>query len=119
MRNALGDTLKDAGFAVLKAQDGEEGLRLALAEHPDLILLDILMPKMDGLTMMKKLRAEEDDWSKKVPIIWLTAVSVNESMLKEVVKLEPTHYLIKSEVTLEDVLKKVKERLGIDVSGSN
>lgn len=114
MRTALADTLKDAGFEVVKAEDGEQGLELAVKDRPDLILLDILMPKKDGLTMMKELRAREDNWSKEVPIIWLTAVSVNESMLKEAVKLEPTHYLIKSEVTLEDVLKKVKERLGVN-----
>ena len=63
------DTLKKEGFDVIKAKDGEEGLAVALRDRPDLILLDILMPKMDGLTMMKKLRAE-NEWGKKAPIIF-------------------------------------------------
>lgn len=56
-------------FHALGAKDGEEGLELALKEKPDLILLDVIMPKMDGMTMMKKLR--KDNWGKKVPIILL------------------------------------------------
>lgn len=52
------------------AKNGEEGLTLALKEHPDLILLDIILPRMDGLTMLEKLR--QDDWGKKVKVTVLT-----------------------------------------------
>ncbi len=60
--------LKKEGYEVLRAEDGEEGFKLALSENPDLILLDIMMPKMDGYEVCKKIREKSD-----VPIIMLTA----------------------------------------------
>ena len=68
MLSALADKIRQAGFAEsLIARNGEEGLSLALSEHPDLLLVDILMPKMDGMTMIKQLR--KDAWGKEVKII--------------------------------------------------
>ncbi len=58
--NALRDKFTREGFSILTAKNGEEGLAIALREHPDLILLDIIMPVMDGITMLVKLR--EDSW---------------------------------------------------------
>ncbi len=112
MLQALVDKFAREGFDVLEAKDGEEGLGLALKEHPDLILLDIIMPKMDGMTMMKKLR--EDAWGKSVPIILLTNLSATEEeIIKGIVENTPAYYLVKSEWKIEDVVQKVKERLGL------
>ena len=112
MRQALVDKLTREGFDTLEAQDGESGLTVALREQPDLILLDIIMPKMDGMTMMKKLR--EDAWGKKVPIILLTNLSATEEkIIKGIVENEPSYYLVKSDWKIEDVVLKVKERLGL------
>lgn len=68
------------GFSILTATNGRDGLELAIREKPDLILLDILMPIMDGLTMMDKLR-EKDPYGKNVPIIFLTNLSASEEKL--------------------------------------
>ncbi|MEK7554662.1 MAG: response regulator [Patescibacteria group bacterium] len=111
MRKALRDELTQAGFSVSEAKDGEEGLAKALGEHPDLILLDLRMPKMDGLEVMRRLR--KDPWGKGASIIWLTVSAVDDKMLKEVQTLEPAYYLSKGRVTLEEVVAKVRERLGI------
>src|SRR6185295_10847997 len=73
MLNALSDTFKDEGFIVIQAHDGEEGLESAKETLPDIILVDILMPKMDGMTMLKKLR--EDENGKNIPVIVLTNVA--------------------------------------------
>lgn len=101
------------GFKVLKAKDGEEGLRTALAEHPDLIILDILMPKMDGLTMMKKLR-QMNEWGKKVPIILLTNLSGNDEKINQaILENEPAYFLVKSDWTISDIVTKVEERLSL------
>src|SRR3989344_8083810 len=70
LRYVLRDKLSNIGFKVFEAADGEEGLAVALKERPDLILLDLLMPKMDGISMLKKLR--EDEWGKKVKVLVLT-----------------------------------------------
>ena len=96
---------------VLQAGDGVEGLSVASMHHPDIILLDILMPRMDGLTMMKKLRVQ-DAWGKKVPIILLTNLSPDEEKVMErVTKDEPAYYLVKTDWKISDVIEKIKERL--------
>ena len=66
MLRALVDELGHEGFETLEAKNGKEGLSIALKERPDLILLDILMPEMDGMAVMKHLRG--DVWGKKVLI---------------------------------------------------
>lgn len=103
--------LKDEGFIVLVAMNGKDGLELALREKPDLILLDILMPVMDGLTMMDKLR-EDDTYGKNVPIILLTNLSAREEkILQAVTENKPAYYLVKSNFNLSEILEKIKECL--------
>ena len=107
----LADELRDEGFEVSTAQNGKEGLALALSEKPALILLDLLMPVMDGTTMMGKLR-ETNEYGKKVPIIILTNLSASEGkIMTAVTKDEPAYYLVKADWNLSDVVEKVKERL--------
>lgn len=106
----LAGKLNDEGFKVLGAEDGEEGLKLAFKEHPDLILLDIIMPKIDGITVLKKLRA--DDWGKDVPVIILTDLSDAETVA-DALENNVYEFLVKADWKLEDVVKKVKEKLRI------
>ena len=70
---ALTLRLERENFKIISARDGEDGLEQAKNLHPDLILLDIIMPRMDGITMLKKLRT--DEWGKKVSVIILTNLS--------------------------------------------
>ncbi len=106
--NILSDKFSQEGFEILKARNGEEGLELALEKHPDLILLDIIMPKMDGITMLNKLR--EDEWGKEVPVVVLTNLSAADKKTKRVEK-EVNEYLIKADWKLDDVVKKVEQEL--------
>lgn len=111
MRQTLMDNLTSEGFNVLQAKDGVEGLAVISEHHPDLILLDILMPRMDGLTMMQELR-NQDEWGKKVPIILLTNLSPDEDrIMKIIAENEPTYYLLKVDWKIGDVIEKIKERL--------
>ena len=111
-RQALVDELANEGFEVLQAINGEEGLNTALREHPDLVLLDIVMPKMDGITVMSKLR--EDSWGKNVPIIMLTVLDSDDAILEKIVENKPAYYLIKkNELHAEEIVAKVKEKLGV------
>src|ERR1700690_647717 len=110
--NALVEKLTHEGFKVLQAHDGLEGLAVAAREHPDLILLDIIMPKMDGLTMIKKLRAQSV-WGKHVPIILLTNLSPDEEKINASISDDaPAYYLVKTNWSIGDVAEKVRERLG-------
>ena len=109
MLKALCAKLKLEGFPVLEAKDGEEGLNSALVNHPDIILLDLHMPKMDGMTMMHKLRT--DGWGKNVPIIILTNYDTKDQNLLEVITDQPSYYLMKADTPIEDVLVKIREVL--------
>jgi len=108
LANTLGDELQDAGYKVIKALNGREGLTMVIKEHPDLILLDIIMPEMDGITMLNELR--NDDWGKSVPVIILTNLSEANKVAKAFVK-GAFDYLVKSSWKLEDVVEKVDEKL--------
>lgn len=111
LRAVIHDKLSREGFGVIEAKDGEEGLALALSEKPDLILLDIVMPKMDGVTMLKKLR-EANEWGKNIPVILLTNLSAdNEKMNQMITDYEPAYYLVKSNWSLHDLIEKIKERI--------
>ena len=108
--NALHEKLSSAGLTVVDAKNGEEGLATALSGHPDLIILDILMPKMDGLEMLKKMR--EDAWGKQVPVMILTNLSDDGSIAHQMTE-ETFDYIIKSDIKIEAVVEKVKAKLGV------
>lgn len=111
INKAYAEELHDEGFIVLTATNGRDGLEIALREKPNLILLDILMPIMDGLTMMDKLR-EKDIYGKNVPIILLTNMSASEEkIMTAIIKSEPAYYLVKSDWNLSSVVEKIRERL--------
>ncbi len=103
------DKMEGSRFAVTTAVDGEEGLKLALQDHPDLILLDLMMPKMDGTKLMEVLR--NDSWGKNVPIIVLTNLNVDGDVLKSIIKDHPAYCMLKVGVTPEEILSKVQEVL--------
>lgn len=109
LRNALSDKLRHEGFIVLEAKNGEEGLDVALHNHPDLILLDIVMPVVDGITMLKNLRG--DEWGRDVKVIMLTNLDGNGKVADAIV-WGTQDYLVKSDWKLEDVVAKIRKRLG-------
>lgn len=94
---------------VLTASNGRDGLSVALEKRPDIIVLDVIMPHMDGLTMMKELR--QDSWGKTVPIIFLTNLSENSELAELASTEDFTDYLIKVEWRLEDIVAKVNKIL--------
>jgi DNA-binding response OmpR family regulator len=111
MLKALSDKLSREGFLILEARNGEEGLSAAIENHPDMIILDLFMPVMDGKAMMEKLR--EDVWGKEVPIIILTNLNPDDKTLNEIMASGPSYYFIKSKWRLDDLVKKIKEELNM------
>ena len=105
---ALAKTFEKEGFEVLTATDGKEGLDVSLGTHPDIILLDILMPVMDGTEMLDKLRC--DSWGKKARVLILTNLSdlAREAKSNSQGVLQ---YLIKSNLGLKDTVDKVKKSI--------
>jgi len=103
---ALKAKLTTAGFNTMEARDGEEGLKIALTEHPDIILLDILMPHVDGIEFLNLLR--QDEWGKDAKVMVLT----NTDVLQNVEKMMENNvfeYYIKGDTPLEDIVEKVTE----------
>ncbi|MFH1193993.1 MAG: response regulator [bacterium] len=108
LRNVLRDKLESENFSALVAENGKKGLALALSAHPDLILIDIIVPVMDGIVMLEKIRA--DAWGKTAKVIILTNLNDRE---KDVRDIEGAHYdyLIKSDWTISAIVEKIRERL--------
>lgn len=105
LRKALARKCAASGFLVREARDGKEGLEISTREHPDVILLDIIMPVMDGLTMLRKLRA--DAWGSTARVIVLTNLS-DESTGKDLLEQGAGDYLVKAVWTMEDVVERVR-----------
>ena len=108
LQKTFGETLEQKGYKMLSALDGEIGLKLAKTKKPDLILLDLVLPKLHGLEVLKKIK--EDEETKEIPVI----VSTNLEGMEEVEKaleLGATTYLVKANYSLEEVMTKIKKAL--------
>lgn len=92
------------GFQVVTARDGETGIDVALLEKPDLIISDVLMPRLDGPSMAKKLR----ELKTSTPIIFLTNIDDEVGNAENIENIE---YLIKSKMGLDEIVAKVKNKL--------
>jgi len=107
----LSKKFKEEGFEVEMASDGEEGFKKALEILPDLIILDVVMPKVNGLEMLAKLR--NDEKGKDIKVIVLTNVKEIEK-IEDAVKDGASEYLVKVEWSLENLVKKVKSKFGME-----
>lgn len=105
---AISYEFEQENFEVFTAGNGEDGLAMAEQHLPDLILADINMPKMDGLAMLKALRATE--WGKDILVIMLTNYS-DEQRVLEALSQKAFYYLVKSDWDLSQIVAKVKEKL--------
>ena len=108
LSKAIKRKLEKGGFEVLEAFDGGEGLAAALEKHPNLVLLYIVLPVMDGVTLLDRLR--EDEWGKNVPVIILSNLS-DASTIEESKDKGVNSYLVKTDWKLDEVVAKVRETL--------
>lgn len=108
---ALVARLAEENITARVACDGGEGLQMALDEKPDLILLDILIPKMDGISVLKELR--RDPWGKHAQVIMMTNLGEDLERMADASEQRVVEYLVKDEWTLEKLTKKIKEKLGM------
>jgi len=100
--------LESEGFDVIVAPDGLQGLDSASKERPDLILLDVVMPKMDGFTVLQNLKGNPE--IQKIPVVMLTNLGQKDSVEKGL-KLGAQDYIIKAHFTPLEVVDKVKSYL--------
>lgn len=109
LRDIYSARLAAEGYTMVTASDGEEALATAVREHPDLIILDVMMPKISGFDVLDILRSTPE--TKSTRVIMMTALS-QETDRQRGEALGVDKYLVKSQVTLEDVVGVVKQVLG-------
>ncbi|MFA5771087.1 MAG: response regulator [Patescibacteria group bacterium] len=111
--NALNKKFTMDGFNVLLANDGESGLVSATTNQPNVILLDIIMPNMNGFEMLEKLR--HNNFGKNIPVIILTNLDVKEdSFIKSITEYKVAFCLTKSNSSILEISRTVKEVLNIE-----
>ncbi|MEK7118875.1 MAG: response regulator [Patescibacteria group bacterium] len=107
LRVVLAERLRDAGFDVTEANGGEDGLRIAEDQKPDMIITDIIMFPLDGLDLAKRIR-ESGEWGERVHIVALT----NQDRAQEKSRIDPLHlsaYFVKTDVPLDEIVKNVQK----------
>jgi len=109
LQKTFGDILGKEGYDMISALDGEIGLKLARSKKPDLILLDLVLPKVHGFEVLKELKS--DLGTKDIPIIVLTNLEAIEDVNKAI-ELGAKTYLVKTQYNLEEVVEKVKKAIG-------
>jgi CheY-like chemotaxis protein len=108
LQRAIATALTDAGYEIIEAVDGSEGIKKAQSESPDLILLDLLMPKKDGWEVLETIK--KDDKTKGIPVLVLT-VYEGEDSISKCMELGAKGYFLKSKYSLDEIVDKVKESL--------
>ena len=109
LREMYEERLKAEGFNIIQATNGEEAIAKARETKPNVILLDIMMPKVNGFDVMKELKADAD--TKGIPIIVLTALIQDVDRIQGK-KLGAADYIVKSETMPGEVIDKIKNAIG-------
>ncbi len=110
LQKAFGDFLKQKNYKVISAVDGEQGVRLAETEQPNLILLDLILPRKSGFEVLEILK--QNSLTQEIPVIILTNLEEMEN-IEKALNLGATAYLVKANYNLEEVLIKVERILEV------
>lgn len=108
LQKVAGEILRQEGFVVKGATDGEEAMRIIKKEKPDLVLLDLILPKKDGFEVLKEMKA--DTQTRDIPVIILTNLEGTQDV-ERALELGAMNYLVKANYELEDIVKRVKDVL--------
>lgn len=106
----VSEILAEDGYSVVVEHDGQAGLAKAEELRPDLVMLDVMMPKMSGLDVLKQIRAS--DWGAGTQALMLTNVNEPEAMGATIEQGGHVQYLLKTDWSIEDIVKKIKQTLG-------
>ena len=109
LQKALSEILAEEGYQAIQALDGEDGLRLAKSELPELILLDLILPKKDGFSVLEELK--KDSATKDIPVLILSNLDRAED-IERATSLGAKSYLVKTDYKLPEIVQKIKEVLG-------
>ena len=111
LSKVISEELNDAGFDVEQAFDGQAGLELVQSKKPDLVLLDLLMPKMHGFEVLDQIKKKPE--TKTIPVIIMTMLGQDED-IKKGLKLGASDYIVKSQHAVGEIIDKVKDFFGLE-----
>jgi len=103
IRKALVTKFTQEGLTVFSAENGKQGIEVALKQKPDMLLVDILMPVMDGITMLETLRREQP-WGKSVPVVILSNLEPDDPKIHNLAQLNPLAHLVKADWPVENIM---------------
>ena len=109
LRKVISRKLSEESYVLVKASRGEEGIRIMKEEKPDLVLLDLILPEMNGFDLLARIK--QDPVLAKIPVIVLSNLGGEEDV-KRALKMGAADYLIKAHFTLGEVIKRVEAVLG-------
>lgn len=107
--STLQQKLTEEGVGVITAHDGEEGYKMAIDKHPDLLILDTLLPTLGGMKILEYIRLTR--WGEALPIMILSNLEPDDQTITQLSQLKPAYYLIKTNTSLDEIIKRVKELL--------
>lgn len=110
MREIIFMKLEKEGFAVREAEDGEKAIAAVSSEKYDIILLDLIMPAVDGFEVLERIRSSEEGKNSKTPIIVLSNLG-EEDNVKKALDLGANDYMVKAHFTTDEVIEKIKAEL--------
>ncbi|MDD4625008.1 MAG: response regulator [Candidatus Paceibacterota bacterium] len=108
LQKTLSEVLTQEDFKVISSLDGETGLELAKKEKPDLVLLDLILPKMNGFDVLASLKSCEE--TKEIPVVVMTNLE-NLENVERAIEAGATTYLCKAQYSLTEILEKIKRIL--------
>ena len=106
LSRVIEEELESAGYKISQVKDGEEAVDLINKKRPDLVLLDILMPKMNGMEVLEHIKASTT--TRNIPVIMLTVLSSDDD-IKKALKLGAEDYIVKSQHAVGEIVDKVNE----------
>ncbi|MGB9680813.1 MAG: response regulator [Minisyncoccia bacterium] len=104
LQKTLSQMLQTNGYTVISSLEGKGGVNLAKREKPDLIILDLILPKMNGFEVLEELKKDEE--TKDIPVIVLTNLEDNQS-IEKVLSYNVLHYFVKSNFTPHEIVEKI------------
>ncbi|HYG58382.1 MAG TPA: response regulator, partial [Symbiobacteriaceae bacterium] len=108
VRTIVGVMLQRAGYSVRTASDGQEAFRVIMEDRPDLLILDLMMPNLDGFQLVRLLRQRR--WTQQIPLLVLTALDLTEGE-KTLLRLGPTRHITKGPAIQEEIVARVRDLL--------
>ena len=108
LRKVLQEKIQDSGFEAFTAKDGDEAWNMAKSKNPDIILLDLILPKRNGFEVLGMLK--QDPELKDIPVIVLSNLSEDEN-LKKALAMGAEDYLVKVQHPINEVVEKIKDHL--------